>query len=207
MYGIHDLGGKQGFGPMPTDRDELPFHHDWEPLTYIFAILAAQRGWWTFDAGRHAIERIPPREYMRASYFERVLVGISTLFVEHGIVPHEALEDRAGGPKSYPLSSPIGEGHNSRGERPPFAVGDRVSVSSSSPTGHSRSPGYVHGKRGIIVGIAPKAKFPGQIAHQLPATEEHSYHVRFEGHDIWDEVEDGSSVVVDLFGSYLDRVS
>ena len=30
MDGVHDLGGVQGFGPIDIDRDERPFHHDWE---------------------------------------------------------------------------------------------------------------------------------------------------------------------------------
>ncbi len=30
MDGIHDLGGKQGYGPIEVDDDETPFHHDWE---------------------------------------------------------------------------------------------------------------------------------------------------------------------------------
>ena len=174
----------------------------------MFALLAAEKGWWSFDAGRHAIERIPPRDYMRASYYERILIGMATLFVERECWSTRCWRNAPGGPGSFPISNAIGPGHNSAGEREPFALGDRVSVSTVSPTGHSRAPKYVHGKVGTIVGVAPKAKFPGQIAHQMPTTAlEHTYHVRFEGRDVWDEVEDGSSVVVDLFASYLVKVN
>jgi nitrile hydratase beta subunit len=206
MDGIADIGGKQGFGRMPEGRDNTPFHHEWEPFTYVCAILAAEKGWWTFDAGRHAIERIPARDYMRASYFERVLIGMATLFVEHDLIPHKELEERAGGAGSFPLSLPIGPGQQSRADRPAFSIGDRVIVTIDSPTGHSRAPKYVHGKPGVIVGIAPKANFPGQMAHKLQTDKEHTYHVQFDGRDLWNEVEDGSSVVVDLFGSYLDKI-
>ena len=30
MDGIHDLGGKQGYGPIDVDEVDTPFHHDWE---------------------------------------------------------------------------------------------------------------------------------------------------------------------------------
>jgi nitrile hydratase beta subunit len=207
MDGIADIGGKQGFGRMPEQRDNLPFHHDWEPFTYIAAILAAEKGWWTFDSGRHAIERISPRDYMRAGYFERVLIGMATLYVEHELLRHDELEERAGGKGSFPLSPAIGPGHASRSDRPEFEVGDKVVVRNESPTGHSRAPKYCHGKRGEIVGIAPKAHFPGEMAHKVRAAYEHTYHVRFEGSELWSEVEDGSSVVVDLFASYLDPLN
>ncbi|MBZ9772391.1 nitrile hydratase subunit beta [Mesorhizobium sp. CO1-1-8] len=207
MDGIADMGGKQGYGRLPEQRDNLPFHHDWEPLAYIVAILAAEKGWWTFDSGRHAIERIPPKDYMRGSYYERTLVGLAALYVEHGLVSHEELEERAGGRGSFPLSTPIGVGNASRPHRPDFKVGDKVIVTGVSPTGHCRAPKYCHGKRGEIVGIAPKAHFPGEIAHKIEAAHEHTYHVRFEGSELWSEVEDGSSVVVDLFASYLNPLN
>ena len=205
MDGIADMGGRQGYGRMPDQRDNIPFHYDWEPLTYIVAILAAENGWWTFDSGRHAIERVPPKDYMRAGYYERVLIGMAALCVEHGVVAHDELEERAGGKGSYPLSTPIGPGDAlSRPDRPDFEIGDKVIVRDESPTGHSRAPKYCQGKRGEIVGIAPVAHFPGEMAHKMQAAREHTYHVAFEGSELWSEVKDGSSVVVDLFASYLD---
>ncbi len=30
MDGVHDLGGRQGFGPIATQEDERPFKTDWE---------------------------------------------------------------------------------------------------------------------------------------------------------------------------------
>jgi nitrile hydratase subunit beta len=204
MDGIADIGGKQGFGPMPEHHDNRPFHNDWEPFTYIVALLAAENRWWTFDSGRHAIERIAPKDYMRAGYYERVLIGMATLVVEHDLVAHEELEERAGGKGSWPLSLPIGGADPSHPNRPDFKIGDKVIAKNASPTGHSRAPKYCHGKRGEIVGIAPRAHFPGEMAHKVGAAHEHTYHVAFDGSELWSEVSDGSSVVVDLFASYLD---
>ena len=44
---------------------------------------AAQRGF-NLDEFRDAIERIPPEEYLAASYYERWLKGIEMLLVEKG---------------------------------------------------------------------------------------------------------------------------
>jgi nitrile hydratase subunit beta len=30
MDGVHDLGGREGFGPIVDKADERPFHADWE---------------------------------------------------------------------------------------------------------------------------------------------------------------------------------
>ncbi|WP_055135024.1 nitrile hydratase subunit beta [Pseudomonas corrugata] len=204
MDGIHDLGGICGFGSLSKRRDELPFHAAWEPLPYIIAILAKRNGWWTFDAGRHSIERIPAREYISSPYFERVLIGMATLLVEHGLLTHEDIEQRAGGKGRFPIAAPIGPGHESRSRRDPFKVGDRVSVISKPQSGHVRIPGYVLGKTGTVLNVTAAVPFPGEAGHGMNAKDEPTYHVRFEGDDIWGEVKDGSAVVVDLWESYLD---
>ena len=30
MDGVHDLGGREGFGKLPLEENEPIFHHDWE---------------------------------------------------------------------------------------------------------------------------------------------------------------------------------
>ena len=30
MDGVHDIGGRQGFGPIAVDENEEPFHAPWE---------------------------------------------------------------------------------------------------------------------------------------------------------------------------------
>jgi nitrile hydratase len=204
MNGIHDMGGMQGYGPMPPHDDERPFHNAWEPLSYAVAILAAEKKFWTFDAGRHAIERIPARQYVNMTYFERVLCGMVSLSIEHGLVTKEELEERAGG--NVPVSSAMGPAQAARTNHPGFEIGDRVVVRDISPTGHMRAPRYIHGKIGTVVRRTPLAGFPGEAGHRLPAHQEPCYHVRFAASDLWGEAEPGASVVVDVFQSYLDSV-
>jgi nitrile hydratase subunit beta len=203
MDGIHDMGGVQGYGTMPSHEDERPFHHSWEPFGYIVAILAAERGFWTFDAGRHVIERIPQRQYMNMPYYDRVLMGMVSNCIEHGLVTQEEIEKAAAGP--IPVSLPLGPAQDARVNHPGFQVGDRVVVRTLPPTGHTRAPRYIHGRTGVILRQAPHASFPGQAGHRLPAAIEPTYHVEFKASDLWGEAEVGASVVVDVFQSYLDR--
>ena len=204
MESVHDMGGTLGYGSMPVERDDLPFHASWEPIGYLASSAAVMRGLFTADAIRYAIERIPARDYITMSYFERVITGMATLYVERGLIPREELEQRAGG--HFPLSLPVPEqeiaasrdGHS-------FQVGEFVTVCCSPTTSHCRAPRYTWGKRGHVVGVSPLAAFPSEAARPdlTNASVERTYQVRFEGRDLWPEAEVGSSVVVDLFQNYL----
>jgi nitrile hydratase beta subunit len=205
MEGIQDMGGLQGFGPMPPHEDERPFHTRWEPISYAVALLAAEKGLWTFDAGRHAIERMPARQYMNMSYFERVLAGMVSLAIETGAVRRDDIEARAGGP--VPLSLPMGPGEDARRDHPGLEVGDRVRVRDMQTAGHTRAPRYIQGKQGTVLRIAPKARFPGEAGHlSKDPHHEPTYHVQFEASDLWSNGEPGASVVVDVYQSYLDKI-
>ena len=61
-------------------------------------------GIFNMDEYRHAIERMEPRHYLTASYYERSLTSLATLCVEKGIVTREELERRAQG--AFPLAAP-----------------------------------------------------------------------------------------------------
>src|SRR5260370_22173587 len=51
------------------------------------------------DEFRNVVERMPPEEYLRASYYERWLHALETLMVERGVITLEELPSgRANGP-------------------------------------------------------------------------------------------------------------
>lgn len=93
MSRINDVGGMQGFGTIDTVTDDEPFHADWE--AHVFALNRAliRRGVYNLDEFRDAIERMPPAEYLEASYYERWLAGITTLLTEKGVVPAGEIHD------------------------------------------------------------------------------------------------------------------
>ena len=155
------------------------------------------------DEYRYAIERMEPRHYLSASYYERSLTGLATLCVEKGLVTREELERRAEG--AFPLSAPGVSGRANVAARERFAPGDRVRVREDHVPGHVRMPGYIRGKSGVVVGVSPAYPFPDAHAHGIEAQEEPTYDVRFRAQDLWPDACDPALVHVGVFESYLRR--
>ncbi len=87
MSRVHDIGGQTGFGHVPVlDNGEPPFHADWEARVYALTNVLQQRGYFNDDELRDAIERLPPAEYLAASYYERWLAAIELLVAEKGLI-------------------------------------------------------------------------------------------------------------------------
>src|ERR1700741_5203804 len=149
MDGMHDLGGKQGFGRVRYALNAQVFHEPWERRVNALFSLAVRLGIFNMDEYRHAIERMEPRHYLTASYYERSLTALATLCVEKGVVTGEELERLAQG--AVPLSSARGPGRANAAARLRFQPGDRVRVRADYVPGHVRMPGYVRGKTGIVV--------------------------------------------------------
>jgi nitrile hydratase len=96
MDGIHDLGGMQGFGPIPREAEEVPFHADWERRVFALLLALGYTGLFNIDEIRHAIERVPPAEYLSAGYYGRWARAIETLLIEKGAVSRSEFEARLG---------------------------------------------------------------------------------------------------------------
>jgi nitrile hydratase subunit beta len=80
------MGGQTGFGPVPVNEDgTVGFTADWEARVYALAAVLRKRGLFNGDELRDAIERLPPREYLSASYYERWLGALETLVAEKGL--------------------------------------------------------------------------------------------------------------------------
>jgi nitrile hydratase len=146
-----------------------------------------------------------PRHYLSASYYERSLTSLATLCVEKGIVSRDELERLAGG--AFPLSSAAAPGRTNVATRQTFAVGDVVQVRADFVPGHVRMPGYIRGKRGVVVGVSPAYPFPDAHAHGVEADDEPTYDVRFASSELWSSGADAAFVHVGVFQSYLDRAA
>jgi len=85
--GVHDLGGRDGFGPVVVEPDEPVFHDDWERVAraLVFATVTNMPNP-TTSAFRHAIERMEPGHYLTSSYYEHWLTAAATIAVESGLV-------------------------------------------------------------------------------------------------------------------------
>ena len=205
MDGMHDLGGKQGFGRIRYALNAQVFHEPWEKRVNALYGLAVKLGIFYMDEYRHAIERMEPRHYLSASYYERSLTSLATLCIEKGIVTLVELEKRANG--TFPLSMPSAPGRSNISGRERFQAGDRVRVRSDYVPGHMRMPGYIRGKTGVGVSESPAYPFPDAHAHGVKAEDEPTFDVRFRSEDLWPNSTDAALVHVAVFQSYLERVS
>ncbi|MEO8132693.1 MAG: nitrile hydratase subunit beta [Betaproteobacteria bacterium] len=202
MDGTHDLGGRQGFGKVRYTLDAPAFHAAWEVRANSLYAFAVRLGIFNMDEYRHAIERMEPRHYLTASYYERSLTSLATLCVEKGIVSRDELERRAAG--FVPLAAPSAPGRTNAPGRERFKPGDRVRVKVLHVPGHVRMPGYIRGKTGVVVSESPVYPFPDAHAHAVEAEDEPTYDVRFRSQDLWPDSADAALVHVGVFQSYLE---
>jgi nitrile hydratase len=84
MSRVNDVGGQAGFGTVAIEPDEPPFHADWEARVYALNVAMVRRGVYNLDQFRDAIERMPPAEYLAASYYERWLHAVESLTASAG---------------------------------------------------------------------------------------------------------------------------
>ena len=205
MDGIHDLGGRQGFGPIRYSAGAPAFHAAWEKRVNALYGMAVRRGIFNMDEYRHAIERMPPRHYLSASYYERSLTSLSTLCVEKGVVTREELETLAQG--TIPLSEPSAPGSFQSAQS--REVSARRSGTREERFLRRARPyaGYIRGKPGVVVSESPRYPFPDAHAHGVEAADEPTYDVAFRTEDLWPNSADSALVHVGVFQSYLERAT
>jgi nitrile hydratase beta subunit len=202
MNGIHDMGGMDGFGPIPIERDEPVFHSEWEGRMYAIVMGLARNA----DEFRHAIERIPAPVYLESSYYERWLNAAMTLLVERQQVTREELLARGAAPvaPAQPANQFKGDSPAVRRRRPRFHEGDRVIARNINPTGHTRLPRYVRGKRGVIHRDWGTYVFADSNAHHAGDRAQHVYSVTFAARELWGKDASAKDTLrIDLWEDYL----
>ncbi|MEQ8486151.1 MAG: nitrile hydratase subunit beta [Pseudomonadales bacterium] len=222
MDGVHDLGGRYGFGAVAPEADEPVFHERWEARVFA-AVAAAGAGGLTAntDQFRHAIERIDPVAYLTHGYYGRWLAGLETLLLESGWLDEGEWRRRLAErgveygrpPAARPSARPdrVAPDHGGSSARRPldvaprFRVGDRVRTRSLPSPGHTRLPAYARGREGEVVSHHGGWVYPDAHAHGRGDCPQHLYTVAFRGETLWGEAaEPGTRLHLDLFEPYLE---
>jgi nitrile hydratase len=221
MDGIHDLGGKQGFGSVVREADEPVFHERWEARVCGMTLLGGGGSGRNADHFRHSIERIDPAAYLTHGYYGRWLGGLETRIVEAGILDTAQITRRAiefgataddliaARPSAKPdrIDYRAQEEGNRRtlAAAPRFDVGDRVRTRAHGVPGHTRLPAYARGRAGTVSTWHNGWVFPDSNAHGHGENPQHLYTVAFEGVELWGaDSERGIVVHLDLFEPYLE---
>lgn len=157
---VHDLGGALGWGRVPYDPQEEPFHEEWERRVFgmVFQVLphtAVRPGEF-----RYALERLAEDDYFAPDgYYGRWRSAMEVLLEEYGHFETGELDGRLGAPSgtsaSYRVqspasvdekdlppdsSAPVPEHRTVRREldrNPGFQIGDRVVATGNTAGGHT----------------------------------------------------------------------
>jgi nitrile hydratase len=217
MNSVHDMGGMHGMGPIQPEKNEPVFHARWEER--VFALNRAVGAWgkWNIDASRHQKELIPAPEYLRMSYYEKFLVGMTELLIKSGLVTRAEIQSgkpARGSQKSLPplttdkvlllVAKGVPASRNVPAN-PKFRVGQQVRARNINPTGHTRLPRYARGKLGTVERDHGVFVFPDTNAHFLGEKPQHVYSVRFPARELWGEqAKPQDALYIDLWDDYLE---
>lgn len=216
MDGIHDLGGKEGYGPIDVDEPEVAFHEAWEGRMWAISRIARAPDW-TIDWWRHVRELIVPTDYLARPYFDSWAQTHLAAFIDSGIFTlEEGVTGKcANGPSGTPPALTVEDvitntrSHAHRFDRetdqpPAYKVGDEVRTNRLGRQHHTRLPEYVRGKRGRVHAHHGAHVFP-DLSARGEEVAEHLYSVAFEARELWHEGKGKCDrVFLDLWESYLE---
>lgn len=202
-------------GPIGLDVDEPVFHEPWEAR--LFALWRVLLTWGTWKTTRVAIESIPAADYLRMTYYERVLAALSDLLVNTKMISPAELARGMPDSGTTPLVPPlraaqvpawIAQGAPGRPHvavSPHFRVGQHVRARNINPAGHTRLPRYIRGKVGSVERDYGVFAFPDTSVYFLDDKPQHLYAVRFAARELWGDGAHANDVVyVDVWDDYLE---
>jgi nitrile hydratase subunit beta len=219
MDSIADMGGTQGWGHAhPPRANEPVFGEPWQGRAFALTLLSVRVSGQNIDAFRHAQERLDAGAYLDDGYFGRWLNAAELLLTDSAIVAPGAINARArnlsgAGIEEPPIPEPARPDYapaapgslRTVDTDPAFAVGEQVRAKDYSPPGHTRLPGYLRGRTGVVELIQPAAVLPDSNAHFQ--REDQLYSVRFGSRELWGTNAEPFAVTAELFESYLERTS
>jgi nitrile hydratase beta subunit len=218
MNGVHDMGGMQGYGPVPIEIDEPVWHSDWERKTWALRMAMGAHGKWNIDMARHANEKLPPEQLLSFSYYERWITSLADMMVDAELVTLDEIAAGHAAPGTIKNPSPPSadqlmkgraSGRQSRRDidaAPKFSVGDAVRTNCNSPKGHTRLPAYARGRVGKIIIHHGAHVFPDSSAHGGGDAAQHLYAVRIAANELWGvNGRAKDPVILDLSESYLEH--
>jgi nitrile hydratase subunit beta len=182
---------------------------------------------WTWADLRKGAEAMNPFDYFKFRYYEKWLGGISGYFVDKGYITQDELESRTNAFLKA-SSTPLPQGGDpsidervrkylligddpkrDRATAPRFKQGEIVQVRDPDTVDHTRLPGHLRTKVGVIDSIYADSYTylcdtgPDGVGDAMPV-----YCVRFDPDVLWPgNTEDNFTFYADLFEAYLDHHS
>lgn len=217
MDGIHDLGGRQGYGPIDVNEPPEPFHAPWEARVLGIVRAFTRPATFSIDWFRHVRECIDPADYLTRPYYDQWLQTYAAMMVDAGAA---TVEELATGRSARPIpgvpppmppekvataKKAMARFDRESNARPLFAAGEAVRTLGMGARGHTRLPQYARGRPGRIETFRGFHVLPDtNMAGDGPA--EPLYTVSFLAADLWPEAAGRRDrVYLDLWERYLER--
>ncbi len=211
MDGPHDLGGKEGFGPI--DVEAPGFRHDWERRQWALSKTIDIPGV-MIDNWRATMETMPPAAYLALPYFAKwnfndlvQLIARGVFTADEAVAGHVERPAPAAPPRDLdamlarlrttcrsfarPATSPAR-----------FAVGDTVRTLRHPVPGHTRLPAYARSRSGTVIAHHGAHIFADKGAEGAEVPE-HLYTVSFTAPELWGSGDPRDTVTLDLWEPYL----
>jgi nitrile hydratase beta subunit len=194
------------------------------PQYPIDEVPTAFKDEWTWASLRTGAEAMNPFDYFKFRYYEKWLGGITQFFIDQGYITEDELSSRQAELGTDDAETPaetvaaiddqvvdyLRRGDSPRRDvaHPKFAIGDRVRITNVPAAAHTRLPGYLREREGIVERV-----FEGDygyfvhtgdgIGDPMPI-----YIVAFEPDELFGErAESGPlTVYAELFEAYLKGV-
>jgi nitrile hydratase subunit beta len=213
-----DLGGSAVAERVQPEPEGELFHAAWEPQVLALTLAMGATGEWNIDASRAARETLP--RYAALSYYEIWFHGLLVLLAERGLVQADELAAGRALHPARPLargalqaaSVPVVLARGAATERVAteparFVPGQAVRMYAGQVPHHTRLPGYVRGRRGVVEALHGAHVFADANAHGHGEKPQWLYTVVFEGSELWgDTCSSGLRVSVDAWEPYLEAV-
>ena len=229
LEGLGPVGFEKRVFVEPWEKRIFGIHVAMMALSSQLPLPAVPSGFktvWTWADLRKGAESLNPFDYFKYRYYEKWLGGISGYFVSQGYITQAELDARtqqflsAASPPQFRsggdpaidqrIITYLVEGDSpkrSGNVTPKFAAGDKVLVKNVPTIEHTRLPGYLRDRVGVVDTIYPGIYTyltntgPDGIGPAMPV-----YSIRFDPNEIWkDNTDKNVEIYADLYESYLEK--
>ena len=214
MDGVHDLGGKEGFGPVDRAHEDEAYHSEADARAYALTVSMRAERAYPVDWFRHVRETIDPVDYLTRPYFDQWLQTAVAMAIDAGdLAMVEVATGKADSLARTPapmspedvrtMLTTAADFERAVADPPAHAVGDRVRTAAHGHPGHTRLPAYARGAEGEVVAHRGAHVMPDDAARGIERAD-HLYTVAFARGDLFPEAAGSADRVhLDLWESYL----
>jgi nitrile hydratase len=200
----------RGFGRVWTTPEGTAFHTEAERRVFRLMMGLMAGGWCDTDGFRAAVESLPVRTYARECFPVNYFMGMEKQLAERSLIKPGELEAWMNGakPANRPdKPPPVIEA----GEETPlpslFKVGDMVRLRNVNPEGHTRLPGYLRGRVGMVTADRGISNFPDTMAARTGRRPQPVYTVEFTAREVWgDGAGADDRLSAEIFQDYVETV-